>query len=107
MAQPSASQPGDKYYPYTLCLDEPENFVALPEIQPWLTALYDHCEAGNMQALLISHHPELINYLLASPIGIWFDRQANRPTRTKRIAVNNGDGLPASELVARGWILDE
>lgn len=94
----------DKNRKYTLCLDEPENFLALSEIQPWLTALYDRCAEGETQALLISHHPELINYLLASPVGYWFERQSNRPTRVKRVAVGENDGLPISELVARGWL---
>jgi predicted ATPase len=90
---------------YVLFIDEPENYLALPEIQPWLIQLYDACSAGVTQAVLISHHPELINYLLASPIGIWFDRQTNRPTRIKRISAPEG-GLPVAELIARGWLND-
>jgi predicted ATPase len=89
---------------YTLCLDEPENFLALPEIQPWLTTLYDRCAQGELQALLISHHPELINYLLASPVGRWFERQPNRPTRVRSIVTDDSSGLPISELIARGWL---
>jgi predicted ATPase len=89
----------------TLCLDEPGNFVALPEIQPWLIKLYDRCMAGQMQALLISHHPEPIDYLLASPVGYWFERQDNnRPTRIKPITADGQGGLPISEIVARGWL---
>lgn len=94
----------DRKFPYTLCLDEPENFLALPEIQPWLVSLYDHCMGGDVQALLISHHPELINYLLASPVGYWFEHQSNRPTRIKSVSADNEDALPVSELVARGWL---
>ncbi|GJD19535.1 ATPase-like [Rivularia sp. IAM M-261] len=91
---------------YTICIDEPENFLALPEIQPWLVELYDLCSDGQLQALLISHHPELINYLLASPIGYWFERQTNTPVRVKRIGNETSDnsGLPVSELIARGWL---
>jgi len=89
---------------YTLCLDEPENFLALPEIQPWLSTLYGICNGGGLQALLISHHPELINYLLASPIGRWFDRESNRPTRVRTISPDERSGLPISELIARGWL---
>lgn len=94
----------DQGYKYILCLDEPENFLALSEIQPWLTTLYDSCTSGQVQALLISHHPEYINYLLASPIGCWFERQSNRPTRVKDISISEKEGLPISELVARGWL---
>jgi len=92
---------------YILCIDEPENFVALPEIQPWLTELYDRCNNSGLQALLISHHPESLNYLLASPIGYWFERQNNGPTRVKQIQVDDEDGLPVSELIARGWLMNE
>ena len=91
---------------YTLCIDEPENFLALPEIQPWLRQLYDFCDEGKLQALLISHHPECINYLLASPIGYWFERQSNAPVRVRKISNEEADnaGLNISELIARGWL---
>ncbi|MCC5667607.1 AAA family ATPase [Nostoc sp. CHAB 5784] len=93
---------------YTLCIDEPENFLALPEIQPWLIQLYDFCIDGKIQALLISQHPVLINYLLASPIGYWFERQSNAPVRVKPISNQEAEnsGLPISELIARGWLYD-
>ncbi|MGF2039143.1 MAG: ATP-binding protein [Nostoc sp. CmiVER01] len=93
---------------YTLCIDEPESFLALPEIQPWLIQLYDFCIDGKIQALLISHHPVLINYLLASPIGYWFERQSNAPVRVKPISNQEAEnsGLPISELIARGWLYD-
>ena len=48
---------------YALFLDEPDNYVALPEIQPWLMALSDACGEAVPQAVLCSHHPELIDYL--------------------------------------------
>ncbi|MEH2194348.1 MAG: ATP-binding protein [Nostoc sp.] len=93
---------------YTLCIDEPESFLALPEIQPWLIQLYDFCIDAKIQALLISHHPVLINYLLASPIGYWFERQSNAPARVKLISneETQNSGLPISELIARGWLYD-
>ena len=89
-----------------LCLDEPENFLALPEIQPWLTVLYDNCTEGKMQAILISHHPECINYLTASPpAGLWFERESSRPVRVKKISMDKDkEGIPVSELMARGWL---
>jgi len=89
---------------YLLCLDEPENFLALPEIQPWLIKLYDLCQEMDFQTLLISHHPEFINYLLASPVGYWFDRDQNLLTRVKAIKSEAGEGFPISELIARGWL---
>ena len=95
----------EQEYRYTLCIDQSGNFVALSEIQPWLTELYDSCTGRQMQSLLISHHPEFINYLLASPRGgYWFERQSNRPTRVRPITASEEDGLAISELVARGWL---
>jgi predicted ATPase len=91
---------------YILCLDEPENFLALPEIQPWLIQLFDLSQKEEAQALLISHHPELINYLLASPVGFWFERGANTPVRVRPIAAEQNEGMPVSELIARGWLHD-
>jgi predicted ATPase len=88
---------------YTLCIDEPENFISLPEIQPWLILLYDLCSDGELQSLLISHHPELIDYLAVSA-GYWFDRDSNTPARAKKITEDDADGVPISKLVARGWL---
>lgn len=90
---------------YTLCIDEPENFLALPEIQPWLDQLYDFCSAKKLQALLISHHPKLINFL-ALDAGYWFESKGNSPVRVKQIKDTDDSGLPISELVARGWLYD-
>jgi ABC-type dipeptide/oligopeptide/nickel transport system ATPase subunit len=93
---------------YTLCIDEPENFLALPEIQPWLFQLEDLCSEGKLQALLISHHPQLIDYLLSSPIGYWFERQANSSVKVKPINSElqkcNESGLSMSELISRRWL---
>lgn len=86
---------------YTLCIDEPGNFVSLPEIQPWLSTLYDFCADGELQSLLISHHPEYINYL-ASSAGLWLEREQDAPVRVT--AVSNENEFDIAELVARGWL---
>jgi predicted ATPase len=95
----------------TLFIDEPDNFVALREIQPWVRALYDRCSADEMQAILISHHPETINYLLMpanEQIGYWFERGNLQPTRLKRIATQaEQEGVPVSEIMALGWLPHE
>ena len=96
---------GDKGEDVTLCIDEPDNFVALPEIEPWLHRLEDICADGPVQALLISHHPEMLDHL-ASSSGIWFGRERNGPVQTEPVADNSGTGLKISELYARGWLND-
>ena len=87
----------------TLCLDHPESHLALPEIQPWLLRLADATEEGRCQAIIATHHPELIN-LLAASSGYWLERQSGGPTRVKRIGEQDSSGLPLSELIARGWL---
>ncbi|MEY3759572.1 MAG: hypothetical protein RIR39_1063, partial [Pseudomonadota bacterium] len=85
-----------------ICIDEPENFLALPEIQPWLNELREQCKERNIQALLISHHPSLINFL-ATYSGYWFSRQDNH-TRIEKITKQDDDGLPIAQLIEMGWL---
>jgi predicted ATPase len=88
---------------YTLFLDEPDNYVALAEIQPWLIELADACGGNVPQAVLCSHHPELIDYLGADR-GILLERESSGVTRTKELAETTvDDGLKLSERIARGW----
>jgi predicted ATPase len=86
----------------TLCLDEPDNYVALREIQPWLIELIDRTRATAGQCFLISHHPELINYL-ASSQGVRLFRDNLGPVRSKPFETAEDDGLLPAEIVARGW----
>jgi predicted ATPase len=88
---------------YTLFLDEPDNYLALPEIQPWIICLNDVCGDSISQAVLCSHHPELIDYL-GGDRGLVLRREASgatiiRPAR--ELAVDGG--LKLSEVIARGW----
>jgi predicted ATPase len=85
-------------------IDEPENFLALPEIQPWLNALRDQCAERNIQSLLITHHPSLIN-LLAPNSGYWFSRENGYShTRIEKIAKQDDGGLSLAQLIEIGWI---
>ncbi len=88
---------------YTLFLDEPDNYIALAEIQPWLIELADACGANVAQAVLCSHHPELIDYLGADR-GILLERESSGVTRARALAETTvDDGLKVSERIARGW----
>jgi len=93
---------------YTLCIDEPENYLALPEIQPWLSTLFDQCSGADShgQAILISHHPALINYL-ASSSGYWFERANEGIIRLQSITDEQDTGLSLAKLIELGWIYDE
>ena len=97
----------------TLLLDEPGNYLSLDEIQPWLVELSDICGEGTVQAILISHNPELIDYL-GGAYGLWMEREPLGPSRIKRLSLKLENGqktegtseraLKLSELVARGWL---
>jgi len=87
---------------HTVFLDEPENYVSLPEIQPWLMELKDACGEGFPQAVLISHHPELIDYL-GPECGKWIERDPLGPARVKKLPEQIDKGLRLSEQIARGW----
>ena len=88
---------------YTLFLDEPENYVALSEIQPWLMALNDACGDGVPQAVLCSHHPELIDYLGAER-GVVLAREVGGAIVARALVPQAEKGsLKLSEAVSRGW----
>jgi predicted ATPase len=88
---------------YTLLLDEPDNYVALPEIQPWLMALSDACGDRIPQAILCSHHPELIDYL-GPEHGIVLERESAGPVTARALQERSLEGgIRLSESVARGW----
>lgn len=87
---------------HTIFIDEPENYVALPEIQPWLMELNNACGENIPQTVLISHHPELIDYL-GRQCGKWIERDPLGPARVKKIPERIGEGLKLSEQIARGW----
>lgn len=85
----------------SLFIDEPDNFLALREIQPWLSSLADAIGESVEQAVLISHHPEIINYL-GGAHGRWLERDAQGPVRVSD-APGSVQGLSLAETVARGW----
>lgn len=88
---------------YTLFLDEPDNYVALPELQPWLMALSDACGDTLPQAVICSHHPELIDYL-GPESGLLLQREVSGVTKVRALAeLDIGDALTLSEVIARGW----
>ena len=82
-------------------LDEPDNYVALPEIQPWLMELSDACGDAGRQAVACSHHPELIDYL-GGEHGLLLNREESGVVTVRTLEtdhVENGSKL--SETIAR------
>ncbi len=85
-------------------VDEPDNYVGLPELQPWVLAVRELLDEQH-QAILISHHPEILGYA-GEEFGnyLWRDNHTS-PTRMGPLSIP--EGLSAGEAIARGWINGE
>lgn len=82
-----------------ITLDEVENYVAPAEIQPWLRAVADVAAEGGRQLMVISHHPESIDYLAAdSAWKMWRD-PATGASRIARLEPDRDVGETAYDLV--------
>ena len=86
----------------SLFIDEPDNYLSLREVQPWLAQVVDACGETLEQAVIISHHPATIDYL-AGAKGRWFSRDGEGPVRVGNESKFSIDGLSLSETIARGW----
>ena len=86
----------------SLFIDEPENYLALREIQPWAATVADRCGESLEQLVVISHHPVMIDYL-AGTVGKWFSREEDGPVRVSDQPERTVDGLSLSETISRGW----
>lgn len=85
----------------TVLIDEPDNYVGLPELQPWVLALRELLD-DHHQALLISHHPEVLgNAGEENGRYLWRDNHSS-PTRVGPLKIP--EGLSAGEAIARGWV---
>ncbi len=78
--------------------DEPDNFVATHEIQPWLSQMRDAALDHGSTLLVLSHHPEVIDYLAPDNI-LLFHRDEGGPTRSEKMSFDASLGLKASELL--------
>ena len=83
-----------------LCFDEPENFISLQEVQPWLQSLRDLVDERSGQALVISHHPEVIDYL-ASDSAFRFERPSGDVVRVSAWTPDPSLIMKPSEILVR------
>jgi predicted ATPase len=91
-----------------LLLDEPSNFLGLPEIQPLLVRLQDAALEGRFQVVMTAHHPIAVD-LFAAGYGLWLDREPTGPTRVYPVqmadsTMDDKSAMRVSDLVARGWV---
>ena len=86
----------------SLFVDEPDNYLALGEIQPWLAEAVERVGESLGQVVIASHHPVPIDYM-AGANGRWFFRDGDGPVRVSKEPKNTVDGLSLSEIIARRW----
>jgi predicted ATPase len=86
----------------TVLFDEPDNFIALRELQPWLSVVSDALEDHGGQALIVSHHPEFLNQWAPSH-GVMLVREIGGPVHVERFQAPSNMTLTPAELIARGW----
>ncbi len=85
----------------TVLIDEPDNYVGLPELQPWVLSLRELLDEDH-QAILISHHPEILSSA-GEDFGryLWRDNHTS-PTRIGPLKIP--EGLSPGEAITRGWV---
>ncbi len=88
----------------SLFIDEPDNYVALREIQPWLSRAIEGEDSDTRleQIVVVSHHPITLDYM-AGAHGRWFFRDGDGPVRVTEEAKVASGGLKVSDILARGW----
>ena len=86
----------------SLFIDEPANYLALGEVQPWLAEAVERVGESLGQVVVASHHPVTIDYM-AGANGRWFFRDGDGPVRVSKEPKNTVDGLSLSETIARRW----
>ena len=85
----------------TVLIDEPDNFIGLPELQPWVLSIRELLDEDH-QVILISHHPEILSSA-GEDFGryLWRDNHTS-PTRSGPLKIP--EGLSPGEAIARGWV---
>ena len=74
----------------TLVPGEPDNYLGLQQVQPWLSEAVDESlRADGPQVVLTSHHPDALN-LVAVDRGWSMVREDSGPTRIKCFEVSEG-----------------
>jgi len=86
----------------SFCIDEPENYVALAELQPWILTVEDALDQSRAQVLVASHHPEFIN-MYAGSDAVRLYREKAGPVRLAQFLTDDETTWAPAEIIARGW----
>jgi energy-coupling factor transporter ATP-binding protein EcfA2 len=88
----------------TVALDEPDNYLGLAEIEPFLHALEDAVDENQGQVFLVSHHPEIYNRWASDPERCrHLIRTEDGRFVAQPINWDEHSGLMPADVVARGW----
>ena len=82
-----------------LLIDEPDNFVTLPEVQPLLMELDLGAGDELPQIAMISHHPEAVSFI-SDKETVWMAREPEQPARV--VEFKNDTKIRTAELYAMG-----
>ncbi len=86
----------------SLFVNQPDNYLALGEVQPWLAEAVERTGESLGQVVVASHHPVTIDYM-AGANGRWFFRDGDGPVQVSKKPKNTVDVLSLSETIARRW----
>ena len=92
---------GDGTARASLFVYQPDSYISLREVQPWVVALREALGDTLEQAVVISHHPVTIDYLGGK--ARWFFRDDDGLARVKCEPPSLAGSASYSEVVARGW----
>ena len=85
----------------TVLIDEPENFLALGELQPWLETMNDAWEERDIQFIIISHNPQTLNW--HNKNAIIFSLEGTPPRAVARRRAADDDETLADRLRLMEW----
>ena len=80
-----------------LLLDEPDAHVTSTEILPLVRRIRNGAESGDYQAIVVSHHPQMLD-LLASDHVVEIDASAG-PDSARPLQFDTEDPIPASRYI--------
>ena len=80
-------------------IDEPDNFVSLQELQPWLFSMSEVTDKRH-QAIIISHNAEILDSNPSRGIIFWRD---NHKSPARIGPLNIPGGMSARDALVRGW----
>ena len=87
----------------SLFLDEPDNYLAPREVQPWLAAVAEQCGNTLEQVIVVSHHPVTIDYMAREHQCHRRAQRGGRRCANGTTALVRLNHVPRAESRSVGW----